>query len=143
MLNTKTRVAVATNQLGSHSCVYSYSLRRRVTSATINKRTIAPMTDAISVPKVPTGNQPISPTSHPPRKPPTIPTIRLMINPDPLPLTTRFASQPATSPISRYHKKYIAQVFSVVSNGCKMCAKIISRSVKLLSGRGKKDTLYI
>ena len=86
---------------------YWFEGLRRVKSDTMSSRTIAPTTEAISVPKVPVGIQPISPTSQPPKNPPMIPTIKLTISPEPLPLTIRLASHPATKPMSKYHNQYI------------------------------------
>ena len=50
----------------------------------------------------PIGTQPISPTSHPPKMPPTSPTARLTMRPDPLPLTILLAIQPASRPMIKY-----------------------------------------
>lgn len=77
----------------------------------MQSRTIAPMTDAISEENVPIGYHPKSDTSQPPNNPPIIPTTMLTKNPEPRPLTTRLASQPATKPMSRYHKKNISIKF--------------------------------
>lgn len=42
-----------------------------------------------------------------------IPTIRFSQNPDPLPLTIRLATYPATSPMSIYQRKYIIGGFKL------------------------------
>ena len=104
---------------------------RRVISATSSSRTIAPMTEAMSVPSVPKGIQPTNPASQPPSTPPMMPTIRLMIKPAPLPLTMRFAIHPATSPMSRYHNRYISFRFCFLPLwACKRCAKVVAPSDK-------------
>ena len=81
----------------------------RARSDAIQSRTTAPTTDAIRLPSVPTATSPSSDRIQPPRIPPTMPTIRLTTSPEPCPLTRRLASQPATSPISRYQRKYIVR----------------------------------
>lgn len=81
----------------------------RARSDAIQSRTTAPTTDAIRLPSVPTATSPSSDRIQPPRIPPTMPTIRLTTSPEPCPLTRRLASHPATSPISRYQRKYIVR----------------------------------
>ena len=57
------------------------------------------MVAVIKVPNNEWAENPKRPKSNPPRKPPTIPTIRLMIRPKPLPFTSFPAMKPAAIPI--------------------------------------------
>lgn len=111
-------------------------------SDTSNNKTIAPMTDAMSVPNVPTGIQPISPTNQPPKNPPTIPTMRLIINPEPLPLTIRLASHPATSPISKYQIKYISLWCFVLQSSARNVQKTMAKVLKVKWRSEKMGKIY-
>ena len=68
---------------------------------------IAPTTEASSVPNVPVGTHPHTPTSQAPRNPPSMPTIIFITSPEPLPLTITLAIHPAIRPMSKYHNQNI------------------------------------
>ena len=72
---------------------------------------IAPTTEASSVPNVPVGTHPHTPTSQAPRNPPSMPTIIFITSPEPLPLTITLAIHPAIRPMSKYHNQNIIYEF--------------------------------
>lgn len=88
--------------------VYAVFRAGRIIDA-IHSSTIAPAIEQMMLPKVPAATHPNHENIHPPSSPPTRPTIRLTISPDPLPLTIRLAIQPENRPISKYHKKNITK----------------------------------
>ena len=78
----------------------------------------------------PTAMSPNRLKSQPPRTPPIIPTIRFSQNPDPLPLTIRLATYPATSPMSIYQRKYIIGGFKLYISYSNSYATTCRPSVK-------------
>ena len=110
-------------------------------SDTIHSRTMAPMVAVSSVPNAPTGNQPRTWTIQPPRKPPIIPTMRLMMRPEPLPLTIMLAIQPATRPMIRYQRIYIAQIYYFSACERKMCARCLQ--IHCRKGKIRAYIIYI
>ena len=68
-------------------------------SETIHNNIIAPTVDIIRVPNMPFQLSPRSVNTHPPKTPPTIPTIRFRTTPIPRPFIILEAMKPAKIPI--------------------------------------------
>ena len=68
----------------------------------IQSNTIAPITDVIKLPMILVDARPKRPNIQPPSTPPIIPTIKLMISPNPPPRIILPAKKPATMPIMIY-----------------------------------------